>query len=238
MVQGLVLAIGGVLTGVLNGLTDGSFEWRTRWFTRRLLSLATKHLPETQQKRFVEEWTSHMNDVQGDVRKVLFAWGCVVAAHEMVASLTADKGTSYGRFTNRARDLLRASKRLFLTMKNPSLRELPLITSLSELPQSKGMHVKVGPTRPDGKLHPHAGKTGRITRFINIYSDPYWLGRRSAMVELDFPMERFIWVSLESLEVLPEIVLTPESSNALRTYYPILGVSEPLTVAKIASGEK
>ena len=43
---------------------------------------------------------------------------------------------------------------------------------------SKGMHVKVSPTRADGKPHPHAGKTGTITRFINIYSDPYWLGSR------------------------------------------------------------
>src|SRR5215469_6582859 len=75
---------------------------------------------------------------------------------------------------------------------------------------SKGMHVKVGPTRPDGKPHPHAGKTGTITRFISIYSDPYWLGPPSAMVELDL-VGGFIWVSLASLEVLPEIVLPVES---------------------------
>lgn len=70
----------------------------------------------------------------------------------------------------------------------------------------EGMHIKVGPTRPDGKPHPHAGKTGRIARLINIYSDPYWLGPPTAMIALDSRVnpQRFIWVSFTSLEVPPE----------------------------------
>ena len=69
----------------------------------------------------------------------------------------------------------------------------------------EGMHVKVRPIRPDGKEHPHAGKTGRITRFINAYTDPYWLGPLSAMIKLDSGIgpQGFIWVSLQCLEVLP-----------------------------------
>jgi curved DNA-binding protein CbpA len=70
----------------------------------------------------------------------------------------------------------------------------------------EGAHVRVGPTRPDGRPHPHAGKTGRITRFINLYSDPYWLGLPSAMIQLDpgIRPREFIWVSIKCLEVLPE----------------------------------
>ena len=70
----------------------------------------------------------------------------------------------------------------------------------------EGMHVKVGPTRPDGKPHPHAGKTGRIKKCINIYSNPHWLGPPSAMIELDSGIEPrgFIWVSMASSEVLSE----------------------------------
>jgi curved DNA-binding protein CbpA len=70
----------------------------------------------------------------------------------------------------------------------------------------EGVHVRVGPTRPDGRPHPHAGKTGRITRFIHLYSDPYWLGRPSAMIQLDpgIRLGGFIWVSTECLEVLSE----------------------------------
>ena len=69
----------------------------------------------------------------------------------------------------------------------------------------EGMHVKVRPTRPDGKPHPHAGKTGRITRFRNCFTDQYWPGPPSAMVRLDSGIEPqgFICVSLGCLEVLP-----------------------------------
>jgi hypothetical protein len=68
----------------------------------------------------------------------------------------------------------------------------------------EGMHVKVGPTRPDGKPHPHAGKTGRIARFINAFTNPDWDGPPCAVIHLDSGIESqgFIRVSLESLEVL------------------------------------
>jgi hypothetical protein len=83
------------------------------------------------------------------------------------------------------------------------------------------MHVKVGPTRPDGKPHPNAGKTGRITKCISIYSDPYWLGPPSAMIGLDSGIkpQEFIWASLASLEVLPENAPVPVlySSEAAET---------------------
>jgi hypothetical protein len=70
----------------------------------------------------------------------------------------------------------------------------------------EGMRVKVGQKRPDGKPHPHAGQTGRITRFINSYSEPHWLGPPTAMIRLDSAIwtREFIWVSLECLEALPE----------------------------------
>jgi curved DNA-binding protein CbpA len=78
-------------------------------------------------------------------------------------------------------------------------------------PKVDGVHVRVGPTRPDGRPHPHAGKTGRITRFINLYSDPYWLGLPSAMIQLDpgIRPRGFIWVSIKCLEVLPENTSAP-----------------------------
>ena len=88
------------------------------------------------------------------------------------------------------------------------IRNEPRRSVINESPRERiceGMHVKVGPTRPDGKPHPHAGKTGRITKFMNSYTDPYWLGLPSAMIKLDSGIEPqgFICVSLECLEVLP-----------------------------------
>jgi hypothetical protein len=86
-------------------------------------------------------------------------------------------------------------------------RALPVFNELARVPLRLGVHVRVGPIRPDGKRHPHAGKTGRIRRFIDTYSDPYWLGRPSAMIRTDAAVwpQRFIWVSVECLEALPEI---------------------------------
>ena len=88
------------------------------------------------------------------------------------------------------------------------LRRQPVIKESPRGGVREGMHVKVGPNRPDGKPHPHAGKTGRITKFIDAYTDPYWLGPPSAMIKLDSGIEPqgFIWVSLESLEALPDLM--------------------------------
>jgi len=163
--------------------------------------------------------TANINDVQGEVGKVLFAWGCVFAACDMTAFLT-DRGTNLGLVWKGAIERLRSLKRSFVNatrFDNVRKDAHPC----DEWPYSplEGRHVKVGPTRPDGKPHPHAGKTGWIMRYINIYSDPYWLGPPSAMIELDKPMLGFIWVSLESLEVLPEIVLIAEPSRWVRLAY-------------------
>jgi hypothetical protein len=85
-------------------------------------------------------------------------------------------------------------------------RARPVINEWARMPLREGVHVKVGPTCLDGKPHPHAGKTGRITRFMEIYSDPHWFGRPAAMIEIDAAVwpRRFIWVSLQCLEVLSE----------------------------------
>jgi hypothetical protein len=88
-------------------------------------------------------------------------------------------------------------------------RGLPVVNEQqSRQPSCEGMWVQVGPTRPDGKPHPHAGKTGRITKLIEACSKPYRHTIPSAMVKLDHGFRlwpgRFILVSLECLAALPE----------------------------------
>ena len=81
--------------------------------------------------------------------------------------------------------------------------ELPVINESPSMPLRVGAHVKVGPTRPDGKPHPHTGKTGRITKFAYTFSESF---APSAMIKLDpwIKPQGFIWISNECLEVLPE----------------------------------
>ena len=83
MAQALILALGGMVAAVLNRLSGGALHTWISSFTRQLLDLATKHLPEDQRERFAEEWESHINEVSGDLRKIVFAWGCVSAAQEI-----------------------------------------------------------------------------------------------------------------------------------------------------------
>ena len=83
MAQALVLALIGMVAAVLNLLSGGALHaWIPR-FTRQLLDLAIKRLPEEQRERLAEEWESHISEVPGDVRKIAFALGCVSAAQEI-----------------------------------------------------------------------------------------------------------------------------------------------------------
>lgn len=91
----------------------------------------------------------------------------------------------------------------------PESDELP-VTTTPRRTLLPGMHVKVGAFRPDGKPHPHGGKTGRIARFIDGHVQGQFQPT-SAVVRLDpgILTQKFIWVSVECLEVLPE----PRSSD-------------------------
>jgi len=234
MAQALMLAIGGVFIAALNQLVGGELRARVFWFTQRLLVLAIRRLPEPQQGRFAEEWTSHMNDIPGDVRKVLFARGCVGAARDMVAFSTAGK-TNVSHVRNRAVELLRALKRSFINAVKEMEPPAKIDRTSGRTLIREGIRVKVGPTRPDGKPHPHAGKTGWIMRFINDQDlDPCRLGPASAMIRLDSGIKRreFIWVSLASLEVLPESAPVLSESAAI----PVLPESAPVLPERASDG--
>jgi hypothetical protein len=87
MGKALVLTVGGVLTALLNVLVAHKLKASIAWFTASLLDLAVRRLPEGQRERFAEEWASHLSDVSGDIGKIVFARGCVSAAHEMASFL-------------------------------------------------------------------------------------------------------------------------------------------------------
>jgi hypothetical protein len=45
-----------------------------------ILAIAVKVLPLSQRDRAAEEWTSHVNELPGDLSRVVFAVGCIIAA--------------------------------------------------------------------------------------------------------------------------------------------------------------
>lgn len=105
----------------------------------------------------------------------------------------------------------RREKPLQQTSNLPSAEVQAKSDRTSERLLVEGARVKVGLARLDGKPHPHAGKTGKITRLMDWYSEPYWSGAPTAVIKLDSEVEpqEFVWVSLGCLEALPPEISSP-----------------------------
>jgi lipopolysaccharide/colanic/teichoic acid biosynthesis glycosyltransferase len=85
--MGLIAAIARFFFSILAAamsrqLTDEFKAW-VPWLVERLLQLAIAQLPEGQRQRFDEEWRSHINEVPGNVGKLLAALGFLSAARKM-----------------------------------------------------------------------------------------------------------------------------------------------------------
>ena len=71
-----------ILVGTLSKLlADDAKAW-TPHVTKAIIASAVKMLPERHRERFSEEWTSHINDVPGDLSKIVCALGYVSAARK------------------------------------------------------------------------------------------------------------------------------------------------------------
>jgi|ERR1700730_801549 len=84
------LTWGGILLGVLgilaaafaNKLANDFRAWCPR-ITAKLIKRAVRRLPEEQRSRFEEEWTSYIQDIPGELGKILSACGLLVASRRM-----------------------------------------------------------------------------------------------------------------------------------------------------------
>ncbi|MGA8610701.1 MAG: sugar transferase [Xanthobacteraceae bacterium] len=79
----IILGILGLLgTAISRQMTDEFKAW-TPWIIRHIIDCAVRMLPKNRRERFAEEWPSHVNDIPGDIGKLIFALGCVIAALEI-----------------------------------------------------------------------------------------------------------------------------------------------------------
>jgi hypothetical protein len=95
--MGSILAIwalvGGVISAVVNiVLADECMAW-LHWTAERLIRRAVRYLPENQRGRYSEEWRSHLNDVPGEIGKLVSALGFLRAGLRMsrIASAQASQ---------------------------------------------------------------------------------------------------------------------------------------------------
>ena len=88
MAKSLALAVGGILAALLTRFVGDELKAWMPWLTKRLLLLAIERLPECQRERFSEEWASHLNEVPGELGKVLTTLGLLSAAQRITSLLT------------------------------------------------------------------------------------------------------------------------------------------------------
>jgi hypothetical protein len=101
-------------------LADELKAWRP-WLTRRLIAFAARRVPTEQQDRYEEEWASYVEEITGEVGRVLAAVGLLRAAIQIGIVSRRDSrkrmnATGEGRAQRRVvvAELLHRFSRVFL----------------------------------------------------------------------------------------------------------------------------
>jgi hypothetical protein len=74
-------------TAVSRQLADEFKAWTPR-LIKYFIQRAVRQLPESQRKRFTEEWESHVDEIPGEVGKLIVAFGFLRASSKMSRGLT------------------------------------------------------------------------------------------------------------------------------------------------------
>jgi hypothetical protein len=80
----------GVVTAALSRLLADECKAWVPCFTKWLIRLAIAGLPEDQRERYKEEWQSHIDEIPGDICKIVIAVGFLPAS-KMMSSEMANK---------------------------------------------------------------------------------------------------------------------------------------------------
>lgn len=89
LIDGLAACLVGIISSVLSRQLTEEFKAWTPWLIKRLVMRAIARLPEDQRERFGEEWRSHINEIPGEIGKIVVALGLLSAARNMSSILKA-----------------------------------------------------------------------------------------------------------------------------------------------------
>src|SRR6266851_8947551 len=99
LIMGFIVAVLGILAAVLSRQLTDEFKAWTPSIIKHLVNRAVRRLPEEERSRFEEEWLAHVNELPGEVAKIIAALGFLSAARRMslrisVAKRVLDVGVS------------------------------------------------------------------------------------------------------------------------------------------------
>lgn len=75
----LLIVFGGILAAAISQQLVDEFKAWTPWLTRTLLMIAARIAPTSANERYAEEWSSHLEEIPGQIGKILAAMGFIGA---------------------------------------------------------------------------------------------------------------------------------------------------------------
>jgi Bacterial sugar transferase len=85
----LITSAAGFFGSLLSRLFADQIAASIPWLIEHFLQRAIDRLPSEQRERYSEEWRSHINDVPGDLGKLVSSLGCLLAAGRIASDVHA-----------------------------------------------------------------------------------------------------------------------------------------------------
>lgn len=143
----LAVFIGGILSSAVARLLAGEIEAWMPWLVERRINKAVARLPEDQRERFGEEWRSHVNEIPGQIAKVVAALGFSFAAWKMASILKIERSRGL------VFDTLKRTVDVFLSV--------AFLLLLAPMLLIVGLSIKLGSTGPVISREMRTGLNGR-----------------------------------------------------------------------------
>ncbi|WP_119462934.1 sugar transferase [Rhodospirillaceae bacterium SYSU D60014] len=128
LIGALLLAVFTIVGAAVSIQLSAEFKVWVPWITERLIERAVQNLPPDQRERFAEEWRSHVNDIPGEIGKLVVALGLLPASRKMAFNL--DHGYEWGWFAEivkRTSDIVIGLALLFFTLPATALTTLAIL---------------------------------------------------------------------------------------------------------------
>jgi lipopolysaccharide/colanic/teichoic acid biosynthesis glycosyltransferase len=154
LIVAICFAVLAILAATASRMIADDFKAWAPWIVRYLIRRAVRRLHKNQRERFAEEWSSHVNEIPGEIGKLLVAFGFLRASWKMTPDLGQDLPFA---FFKRAFDLCLSAFAIVL------LVPLMLVAVLCIKAESRGPAVYWSTRRG------YKNKTIRLFRFRTFF---------------------------------------------------------------------
>jgi lipopolysaccharide/colanic/teichoic acid biosynthesis glycosyltransferase len=83
----IALAVLAIIGAAASTQLSDEFKAWSPWVVRKVIQHAVRKLPENKRERFAEEWQAHVNEIPGDIGKLLAAFGFLSASRKLSSNL-------------------------------------------------------------------------------------------------------------------------------------------------------